>query len=120
MKDAPELGLTENGRVSQKTEQQDRAMKWQVEKSTEYLQAVGLPVNNDNLYISNLLGIDKAAKVLEAQNNSKAVILVEKDFLKANGLSKNITIREFKDWASRKVVKAEFENEERLTKETNK
>lgn len=116
MNDQPNLGLTENGRVSKDTTQQQKAFEFISKQSSEYLQAAGLEVNAENIYASYLMGPLKAVEVLSADDKTKINTLVDNKILTDNEIDKNMTVAEFKDWLLIKSVSAE----ERLTKKTNK
>jgi len=116
MNDQPNLGLTENGRVSKDTGQQQKAFEFISKQSSEYLQAAGLEVNTENIYASYLMGPLKAIEVLSSKDDTKINTLVDDKILTDNEIDKNMTVAEFKDWLLIKSVSAE----ERLTKKTNK
>lgn len=116
MKDAPELGLTENGRVSQKTEQQQKAFEYTAKQTGTFLRAAGIQVTPENIYAGHLFGGLKAAEMLLAKDNVKLNTLVDDKILKDYGIDKDVTVAGFKDWLLFRVVEAE----ERLTNESNK
>ena len=116
MQNEPKLGLTENGRVSKDTTQQQKAFEFITRQSSEILQAVGLEVNTENIYASYLLGGLKAVEVLTADDTVKISTLVDNKILTDNEIPKDMTVAEFKDWLLIKSVSAD----ERLTKKTNK
>jgi len=116
MMDAPQLALTENGRVSQKTEQQERAFEYTSKQSGEILRASGFQTTPENIYGSHILGPLKLVEVLSAQDGTRINTLVDTKVLKAYGVDSDVTVGGFKDWLLFKVVEAE----ERLTNESNK
>ena len=116
MKDAPELGLTENGRVSQKTEQQQKAFEYTAKQTGTFLRAAGIEVTPENIYAGHLFGGLKAVQVLSAKNDTKLNTLVDVKTLKEYDINENVTVAEFKDWLLFRIVEAE----ERLTNDKNK
>ncbi len=69
---APNLGLTENGRVSKDPSQQDKALAWVAEQDAKALDAKGLPVTKDSLYASHLFTSAKAAELYTLPADTKA------------------------------------------------
>jgi len=107
MNEAPELELTENGRVSKDTSQQEKAMKWFTERNMEQLEGEGLPINTESIYSAHFLGIDAAVKVLSAEGDVKLKSLVGKGVLEANGFKNSMKVKDFKSWVKSKVSSAE-------------
>lgn len=62
----PDLGLTENGRVSKDSAQQDRAIEWESNNNARLLAGQGIPVNTESLYAAHMLGIKKALKLYQS------------------------------------------------------
>lgn len=71
MGQAPDLGLTENGRVAKSPEQQERAMKWLTERNAQVLAAKELPVDAETLYAAKVLGLEKAVKLYQDAGDTK-------------------------------------------------
>ena len=106
---APELGLTENGRMAKDQAQQDEAMVWVNEQNTKTLQKSGLPVTVDTLYAAHLLGPDTAVEVLKSKDNIKIKPLVTPEIMKKMDFRNRMTVGEFKDWLLQKTLEAEVE-----------
>lgn len=120
MLQAPELGLTENGRVSENPTQQETAMLWEIDQNVSKLNSAGIPPEIDNLYLAHIVGPEKTIEIMQAKGDVKLKTLVGKETLEALGLSMNIKVKDFKDWVSNKTIEAETQIEERLTNEVKK
>lgn len=83
----PDLGLTENGRVSKDTAQQDRAIEWESNNNARLLAGQGIPVNTESLYAAHMLGIKKAISLYQgaADDKLKAAGIEGLDDLKTVG-----------------------------------
>lgn len=112
MKDAPELGLTENGRVSQKTEQQQKAFEYTAKVNGEILRSTGFQANTETLYASHILGAFKTVQILSADDSTKVGTMLNASIKKQYGIGEEMSVKEFKDWLIIQTVKAE----RRLTK----
>lgn len=115
MENQPQLGLTENGRVSSNTEQQQRAFEFLTKESANILKANNLEDSPENLFATYILGNDKAIKVLMADDDKKINTLVDSKTLEEYKIDKSFTVKAFKDW----LLFTTFEADERLTKKTN-
>jgi len=116
MQDAPELGLTENGRVMQKTEQQQKAFEYTAKVNGEILRSAGYEANTETLYASHILGAFKTVQVLSAEDSTKVDTLLSDKTVKQYKIPNDMTVRGFKDWLIFQTVKANG----RLTNESNK
>lgn len=106
---APELGLTENGRTASDPAQQEKAMKWVTEKNMDFLKRADLPVNTENLYVAHILGASKAIQVLRAPGDTKLKTLVDEKFMTTNDLKNGMKVKAFKDWVIQKSAEAEMQ-----------
>lgn len=106
-KQAPELGLTENGRTAKNTDQQEKAAQFLTQQSADLLNKNGIQPTTDNVYAAHLLGLSTAVSVLKASGDTKLKTLVEADALKANGFSNGTKVKDFKIWLKSKVDQAE-------------
>ncbi len=70
-KAAPELGLTEDGRVSKDSLQQDLAMEWALHDNARQLSDRHLSVSESSLYAVHKLGIDNFEKMSKAPADAK-------------------------------------------------
>ncbi len=68
---APELGLTENGRVSEDPAQQTKAAQWQAERNAEQLSAKEIPIDAKSLLGSHMIGLENYIKVSGATADQK-------------------------------------------------
>lgn len=103
MDQAPELDLTENGRVSKDTSQQEKAMKWLTQDNIKKLRRSGFTPTLENVYIAHFAGISATLKVLDAKDTAKLQGIIGKEAMKANGLKSTMTIQNFKQWVKKKM-----------------
>lgn len=75
----PQLSLTENGRVSKNTTQQEKAMQWELEDSAAGLSTFDIPVNNETLYGSHLLGVENYIQIYGANDSDKLSTVLGED-----------------------------------------
>lgn len=101
---APELELTENGRVSAATSQQERAMEWFTKENAKALSRAALEPSIENLYTAHFLGAKKAVSVLSASDNIKLKSLISTDAMASNGFDDEMSVEDFKAWVTRKVT----------------
>lgn len=107
MNRAPELGLTENGRVAKNTEQQEKAMEWFTTQNVQTLAANDIPITTDNVYAAHFLGADAAVKVLQSANDTKLKTLVGTEVMNANGFKNSMKVKDFKEWLRNKTENAQ-------------
>lgn len=69
----PDLGLTEDGRVSKDPSEQNRALDWSMKNSARTLIAFGLEVNEKSLLASHKFGVENAVLLLEAKPNDSII-----------------------------------------------
>jgi hypothetical protein len=112
---APQLVLTDNGRVSKNTEQQQQAFEYETEENTKILKTVGIEPTVENIYGAHIVGALKLIEIYSAPKDSRLSTLVDEKILKANGLDKDMKVIEFQDWLVIKTLEAE----DRLTNKTN-
>jgi hypothetical protein len=98
MQQAPDLGLTEDGRVSGNTAQQEKAMKWFTEQNIRKLKREGVAVNLDNIYAAHFLGVDKAVAVLKAPADTKLKTILSTKEMADNDFKKSMRVKDFKNW----------------------
>lgn len=96
---APELGLTENGRVTKDISQQEKAMEWSLENNAKGLAAYRVDVNIKTLYGAHKFGLDDYAAVELSGNNEKLTNIVENEEL-FKGFT---TVKEVKDFITNKI-----------------
>ena len=95
----PELALTEDGRVSKNTEEQERAMKWSMEENAKGLLAYQLPVSNVTLYGAHRFGLDDYVVIALSKDNTKVKNIVSNPDL-FKGFK---TVRQVKNFINRQV-----------------
>lgn len=101
----PELGLTENGRVSKDPSQQEKAMNWEIQDSTRGLLTYEIPVNEENLLGIHKFGFDNFAAIYESKDNEKLSDAIGEEA--KNPVFKNFdTVKSLKDYLSREIRKA--------------
>lgn len=83
-KNAPELGLTSAGRISQNTQQQEKAADWLNHVNLVELGAKAIPVNQQNLFGAFRLGADDYEKLYRANANTKLKALFDSSVLEKN------------------------------------
>lgn len=109
-KAAPDLGLTENGRVSKDSGQQEKAMQFQTQANAKQLGAQDLPVDAETLYGAHILGADKAVKLYQAAADTKL-----KTILKVEDFAAHPEFQNYKTVGQvRKLIKSQV-NDKRLT-----
>lgn len=106
MRDAPELGLTEDGRISEDTSQQETAMRYFTSRNAQHLMENDIEPTIENLYVAHFLGRYGAVKVLGASDNTKLKTLVGKDVIRSNHFKNSWKVQDFKDWVSVKIDNA--------------
>ena len=100
---APNLGLTENGRVSKDARQQEKAMSWSIQDNTRGLIAFDIPVNNQTLYGVHKFGFDNYVSIHDSKSNEKLTKVLGNE-VKNNPLFKEFkTVRSVKDHISSKI-----------------
>lgn len=101
---APELALTENGRVAMDQTQQEKAVKWQTERNADRLQKSGLPVDSETLYAAHAFGVEKASKLYQEAADSKVKgILVPEDYVGHEAFSKFKTVGQVRKFIKSQV-----------------
>ena len=99
----PDLGLTDNGRVSKDSKQQEKAMQWSIQDNTRGLIAYGIPVSNETLFGAHKFGFDNYIAIHEANKNEKLTKVLGKE-VKDDPLFKDFkTVRSVKDYISNNV-----------------
>jgi len=74
----PSLGLTDNGRVSKDTREQEKAMKWSLEDNAKRLSSFQIEPSTANLYGAHRFGAnDYIAVLLSDNDNQKLTEIVE-------------------------------------------
>jgi len=96
----PELNLTANGRTD--PAQSRRALEAFTRDNASFLQSANIPVNEGSLYAAHFLGRGGARAVLSAPDNAMVSNLVSADTIKSNPQLQNMTVGEFRQWASHK------------------
>ena len=95
----PSLGLTLNGRVTKDKSQQEKAMKWSLEKNAEGLAAYRVDVTIKTLYGAHRFGLDDYAAVELSGNNEKLSNIVENEEL-FKGFT---TVKDVKEFVSKQI-----------------
>lgn len=96
---APDLGLTENGRVTKDISQQEKAMKWSLENNAKGLAAYRVDVNIKTLYGAHRFGLDDYAAIELSSNSEKLTNIVENEEL-FKGFT---TVKQVKDFVANKI-----------------
>lgn len=100
----PNLGLTDNGRVSQNTQQQEKAMNWSIQDDTRGLMAYDIPVETKNLLGAHQFGFDNYAAIFKAPDDEKLSKAIGKE-ASTPVFEKFETVKQVKDYLSREVNK---------------
>lgn len=109
-KRAPELGLTDNGRISKDQGQQEKAIKFETEANAKQLSRADLPLDAETLYSAHIFGVEKAKKLYQASADTKL-----KSILKVEDLANTPELQDFKTVGQvRKLIKSQV-NDKRLT-----
>lgn len=83
-KSAPDLGLTDAGRISKNTEQQERAMDYVMHENAQKLSEIDVPVNNESLYGAYRFGPIEYMSIYKAQRSEKLKSVLSEETLKKN------------------------------------
>jgi hypothetical protein len=75
----PELGLTEDGRYTQNTSEQEKAMDWLITYNTRVLIAQEVEVTEANLLGAHKFGADNFAILIQSDDNEKLSDLLGAD-----------------------------------------
>lgn len=102
----PELGLTEDGRVSADTTQQEIAMEFFTNENIARLERNGLEGSIENVYAAHFLGGAGAVEVLSSDDSSKLQDIVGKSVMRSNGFRPTMKVKDFKRWLTRKTTRA--------------
>jgi hypothetical protein len=95
----PELNLSDEGRYSQDTEEQEKAMDHELKRNAKNLAAVGIVVNNQSLYGAHRFGLENYINISISNNNDKLSDIVEDTEL-FKGFT---TVKSVKDFISKKI-----------------
>lgn len=99
----PELELTENGRVSKDSSQQEKAMDWVIQDSARGLTAYEVPVNEKTLLGAHIFGVDNYALIHTANGNDKLSKVLDAETL-SNPVFKNFkTVKSVRDYLTKKT-----------------
>lgn len=105
MRQAPELGLTEKGRTAKDTSEQERAMEWSLRDHASRLNEKDIPVDEETLYATHVLGVSTYEKLFNAPGDAK-VKAVLGDALKDHPELANLkTIGQVKRYLNNKADK---------------
>lgn len=96
----PSLGLTENGRVSKDTSEQDTAINWSNDNNKDFLSNAQIPVQADTLYGAHRFGLLDYINVYKADNNAKLEDIVENQEL----FKEFSTVKSVKDFVEKQVT----------------
>ena len=75
----PELGLTENGRLSKDPKEQNLAMEFSNTENATKLAALQIPINNETLLGSHIFGFDKYVGIYDAEKGENLSDILGKD-----------------------------------------
>jgi len=81
---APDLGLTDAGRIAKNTEQQEKAMDFLLHFNSQKLAEKDIRVNNESLYGAFRLGADEYEKLYKAPRDAKLKSVLSEETLKEN------------------------------------
>jgi hypothetical protein len=98
MDNAPDLHLTEDGRVSSNTDQQERAMQWFTEHNARILKKSGVELTKENIYAAHFLGVDSAVDVLKSPGDMKLKLLISNEAMQSNDFKNSMKVKDFKNW----------------------
>lgn len=68
---APALGLTDNGRVSKDSKQQEKALDWEIKDNTRGFISYDIPVDTKNLLGAHKFGFDNYVSIYNAKDSEK-------------------------------------------------
>lgn len=93
----PELSLTENGRISKNTAQQEEAMDALLKDNADVLINEGLEVNDASLYGSHILTVDNYVKIFKAKKKTSKLskIIGVKEVSKLSTKFRKMSVNQF-------------------------
>lgn len=97
---APELALTENGRVSKNTDEQEIAIEWELKDTTRGFLAYGIEVTNENLFGAHEFGFDNFEIIYNSEDSAKLSSILEDD---DPLLERFETVKQVKDYIKRQT-----------------
>ncbi len=98
----PELGLTENGRVSKDPAQQEKAMEWETKNNARGFVLYDIPVDTKNLLGAHKFGFDNYTAIYGAKD-SESLSKVLGDNSKDPIFTDFKTVKDVKDYLSKQV-----------------
>jgi len=120
---APDLGLTDNGRISKNLDQQEKAMDWYLRSASQDLTEKDIKVDKASLYGAFKLGIDQYEAISKAPNNTKIKAVIGDDVLAKNPeVAQFKTVGQVKEYLKNEVEKATAaanSPNKKLTQQTN-
>lgn len=121
-KSAPELGLTDAGRIAKDTSQQEKAIDWSLNDSAKKLMAKEIPVDKATLFGAHLLGAENYEKLFNADKDDETAKVLPAAFLEKNPeIGQFKTVGQVKSYLNDRVERAHKATSEtaNLTKPTN-
>lgn len=77
----PDLGLTDNGRLSKDSREQEKAINWEMDRNAKVLVSYDIDVDNSTLFGAHRFGLADFVAVMLSNNNEKLSGIVENKLL---------------------------------------
>lgn len=103
----PDLGITEGGRLSKDTSEQETAVKWSNENNTRGLTLYEVPVNHETLYGSHKFGIDNYVKIHASLASDSLTKVLGEDYMNDPVLKPFKTVKSVKQYIRSQVKQAD-------------
>lgn len=100
---APSLGLTENGRVSKDTSQQEKAMDYIIQENTRGLLTYEIPVTEENLLGTHKFGLENFIAIMESKDEDKLTTVLGKEVASRPEFKGLSTVKSLKRQLSRQT-----------------
>lgn len=106
IEEASSLGLTENGRVSKNTKQQELAMKWSNEDNAKNLAVFEIPVNTQTLYGAHKFGLESYVRIYNADKDEKLTKVLGEETANSPIFEKFENVNSIKAFISKRLKNA--------------
>ncbi len=98
----PDLGLTDNGRVSKDPAQQEKALDWSIKNNTRGLMVYDIPVDTKNLLGAHKFGFESYVSIIQAKDSDKLSKVLGKEI--NNPVFDNFkTVKDVKDYLNKAI-----------------
>lgn len=103
---APDLGLTDSGRISKNLDQQEKAMDFLLHYNSQKLAEANIRVTSDSLYGAHRFGVEEYEKLYKASRDTKLKTVFSAETIKKNpDLAEIKTVGQLKDKLANELSK---------------